>query len=42
MTNEYLKVRIKYRGKVSKIKNKLSDGQVSLKIIDNVWKLKIK
>ena len=42
MTNKYLKMRLKYRGKVSKIKNKLIEQKMDIQIIDNIWKLKIK
>ena len=42
MTNEYFKVRLKYRGKIHKIKEKLSEKKVNITIVDNVWKLKIK
>ena len=42
MTNDYSKIRLKYRGKISKIRNKLSEQKVKILIIDNVWKLKIK
>ena len=41
MTNKYSKIRFKYRGKVSKIKNKLMEEKINIKIIDNIWKLKI-
>ena len=42
ITNKHFKIRLKYRGKLIKIKNKLSDQKISIKIIDNIWKLKIK
>ena len=42
MTNKYTKVRIKYRGKINKIKKKLSEQKINVQIIDNVWKLRIK
>ena len=42
MTNEYSKIRIKYRGKINKVKNKLSEKNIKILIIDNVWNLKIK
>ena len=41
MTNSYFKIRLKYRGKVSKIKNKLMEQKIDIQIIDNIWKLKI-
>lgn len=42
MTNEYSKIRLKYRGKVNKIKNKLVEKKIDIQIIDNIWKLKVK
>ena len=42
MTNEYLKVRIKYRGKLNKIKLKLIEKKINIQITDNVWKLRIR
>jgi len=41
MTNQYSKIRIKYRGKVSKIKDKFIEKKINVQIIDNVWKLKL-
>ncbi len=41
MTNKYSKIRIKYKGKVNKIKDKLSEKKINLQIEDNVWKLNI-
>ena len=41
LTNTYSKIRLKYKGKVSKIKNKLIDQKVNIQIENNIWKLKI-
>ena len=41
MTNAHLKIRLKYRGKLNKIKNKLTEQKINIKIIDNIWKLKL-
>ena len=41
MTNKYSKIRVKYKGKLSKIKDKLTEMKINIKIIDNVWKLEI-
>ena len=41
MTNEYSKIRLKYRGKINKIKNKFIKQNISIEIKDNVWKLKL-
>jgi heme-degrading monooxygenase HmoA len=42
ITNKHLKIRIKYKGKVNKIKDKLTKQKVNIRIEDNVWKLIIK
>ena len=42
MTSKYFKVRIKYKGKITKIKKKISEQSIDIKIVDNIWKLKIK
>ena len=42
MTNNYAKIRLKYKGKVNKIRSKLTEQKIKIKIIDNVWKLTIK
>ena len=42
MTNSYFKIRLKYRGGINKIKDKLIEQNINIQIIDNVWKLKIK
>ena len=41
MTNVYSKIRIKYKKKVNKIKDKLSEKKINIKILDNIWKLNI-
>ena len=41
MTNEYTKVRIKYKGKLNKLKYKLLEKKSKIRIIDNVWKIKV-
>ena len=41
MTNEHVKIRLKYKGKVSKIRDKLSGQKISIQITDNIWRLKI-
>ena len=42
MTNKYLKIRVKYRGKLNKIKLKLIEKKINIQITDNVWKLRIR
>ena len=41
MTNDYTKVRIKYKGKVNKIKFKLLEKNFKINIVDNIWKIKV-
>ena len=41
MTNEYSKIRLKYKGKVNKIKDKLIEQKINIKITDNIWRLRI-
>ena len=41
LSNKYAKIRIKYNGKLNKIKNKLLDKKINILINDNVWNLRI-
>ena len=41
MTNKYLKVRLKYKGKVNRLRNKLIENKINIKIIDDIWRAKI-
>ena len=41
MTNKYLKVRLKYKGKVDRLRNKLIENKINIKIIDDIWRAKI-
>ncbi len=41
MTKDYLKVRIKYKGKINKLRDKLLGKKVDIKIIDNVWRITV-
>ena len=41
LSNKYAKIRIKYNGKLSKIKDKLLDKKINILINDNVWNLRI-
>ena len=41
MTSSYSKIRIKYRGKVNKIKDKLSTQKINIRIVNNIWKIRI-
>ncbi len=41
LTKKRAKVKIKYFGKISKIKNKFKDNDLKINIINNVWKLSL-
>ena len=41
LNKDYVKIRIKYLGKIEKIKNKIILKGVSINIIDNEWRLKL-
>ena len=41
MTNERIKIRIKYKGKISKLRKKLAENKIKIVIVDNVWKATI-
>ena len=41
MTNEYIKIRLKYKGKVSKLKEKLMENKINIKIKDNIWRARL-
>ena len=38
MNNEYMKIRLKYKGKINKIRNKLLENKINIKIVDDTWK----
>jgi len=39
MTNEYTKVRLKYKGKINKLRDKLLANKINIKIIENTWRI---
>ena len=41
MTNEYVKIRIKYKGKLNKLNDKLLEKKVKIKIVNNIWKITV-
>ena len=41
MTNTYIKVRLKYKGKINKLINNLLEKKINIKIINNTWRAKI-
>ena len=41
MTNKYIKIKLKYKGKLNKLKNKLLEKKTNIKIIDNIWRVRV-
>ena len=41
MTNTYIKVRLKYKGKINKLINNFLKKKINIKIINNTWRAKI-
>ena len=41
MTKEYTKIRLKYKGKIIKLRDKLLQKKINIKIVDNVWRITI-
>jgi len=41
LNKEYAKIKIKYLGKINKIKSKLDQNKIKVIILDNQWKLKL-
>ena len=41
MTNEYLKVRLKYKGKIKRVQSKLLENKINIEIEDNIWRASI-
>ena len=41
MTNDYTKVTLKYKGKINKLRDKLIESKISVKIIDDIWRVTI-
>ena len=41
MTNDYTKVRLKYKGKINKLSDKLLKKKINIKIVNNMWKITI-
>ena len=37
MTNKRIKIRLKYKGKIKKLRDKLFENKINIKIIDNIW-----
>jgi len=41
MTNETMKVRLKYNGKINKLRDRLLEKKIDIKIVNNIWKADI-
>jgi len=41
MTSEYTKIRLKYKGKINKLKANLLAGDIKIKITDNIWSVTV-
>ena len=41
MTNEYIKVRIKYKGKINNLREKFSENKLSINIKESIWRAKV-
>jgi hypothetical protein len=41
MTNRQIKVRLKYRGKINKLREKLIENKININIKDNIWRTTI-
>ena len=39
MTNKNIKIRIKYKGKINKLRDKLLENKINIKIINNIWRI---
>ena len=42
MTNKYVKIRIKYKGKLNRLRDKLVKEKVNINFTDNTWKIVVK
>ena len=41
LSKDYAKVKIKYLGKIDKMKEKLAENGINIEILNNSWKLKL-
>ena len=41
MTNERTKIRLKYKGKINKLKEKLLENKININIKNNIWSASI-
>ena len=41
MTNKYIKIRLKYKGRLNKLNDKLFEKKINIKITDNKWRIRL-
>ena len=41
MTNKKINVRLKYKGKLDKLRDRLLENKIYIKIIDDIWNIKV-
>jgi len=41
MTNDFMKIRLKYKGKLNKLRDKILENKIKIKIVENVWRISI-
>ena len=39
MTDKYTKIRLKYRGKINILRERLLEKKISVKVVDNIWRI---
>ena len=41
MTKDYTKIRLKYKGKINKLRDKLLEKKINIKITNNIWRMTV-
>ena len=41
MANEHVKIRLKYKGRLNKLSDKLLEKKINIKIVDNSWRIRV-
>ena len=41
MTNKYIKIRLRYKGRLNKLNDKLFEKKINIKITDNKWRIRL-
>ena len=39
MANKQIKIRLKYKGKLNKLSDKLFEKKINIKIVNNIWRI---